>query len=80
MLGELRKVPPRFTADIGQPGASAGIETVIAMMDVLWKGQTSRHGGQRPTVLETAAQARAAVHLATTLVTLFAAGVVQQQP
>ncbi|WP_197675815.1 hypothetical protein [Micromonospora auratinigra] len=80
MLGELRSVPHRFTADIGQPGTAAGIEAVVAMMDVLWKGQTSRHGGQRPTVLETAAQARAAVHLATTLVTWFAAGVVQRQP
>ncbi|MEU8242073.1 hypothetical protein AB0C07_27790 [Actinoplanes missouriensis] len=80
MLGELRRLPDRFTANVGQPGTSAGIEAVIAMMDVLWKGQTSRHGGQRPTVLETPDQARAAVHLAGTLVTWFATGIVKRQP
>ncbi|GAA0545487.1 hypothetical protein GCM10010172_28920 [Paractinoplanes ferrugineus] len=80
MLGELRKLPYRFTAGVGQPGTSAGIESVIAMMDVLWKGQTSRHGGQRPTVWETVEQARAAVHLAGTLVTWFATGIIQRQP
>jgi hypothetical protein len=80
MLGEFRSVPHRFAADIGDPEASAGVETVFAMMDVLWKGQTSRHGGQLPTPLETETQARAAAHLATTLVTWFAAGVVRRQP
>ncbi|GIE29015.1 hypothetical protein Ait01nite_020600 [Actinoplanes italicus] len=80
MLGEFRNAPHRFTASIGDPGTSAGVETAFAMMTVLWKGQTSRHGGQLPTRLETEAEARAAVHLATTLVAWFATGIVQRQP
>jgi hypothetical protein len=38
------------------------------MMWMLWQGQTSRHGGLGPTRAETPDEARAAVHLAASLV------------
>ncbi|GAA0802103.1 hypothetical protein Sya03_05610 [Spirilliplanes yamanashiensis] len=80
MLGELKNARHRFVADVGQPGTSVGLETVISMAEALWTGQTSRHGGQYPTLMEDLSQARAALHLATTLVTWFASHVVRREP
>lgn len=45
-------------------------------MRALWQGQTSRHGGQTPTSPETLEAARAAVHLAATIVQWFTSGAV----
>ncbi|GAA2997424.1 hypothetical protein GCM10020229_10450 [Kitasatospora albolonga] len=75
MRGELRSTPELFTFAI--PG-SEGIAMVAAMMSALWDGQTSRHGKQIPTVPETADAARAAVHLAATLVQWFTSGAVRR--
>jgi hypothetical protein len=50
------------------------------MMRRLWKGQTSRHGSQNPTPLETQQEAEMAVHLATTLLHWFAAGLIHRIP
>jgi hypothetical protein len=47
---------------------SDGVSTVLSMMQTLWDGQTSRHGGNAPTRLETVGEGQAAVHLAATLV------------
>jgi hypothetical protein len=55
-------------------GNEKGVETVLAMMRGLWEGQTSRHGGVSPTRAETLEEARAAVHLAATLVQFGASG------
>ena len=49
-------------------GAVGGVDTVLAMMRMLWDGQTSRHGGVNPTRDETDDEAKAAVHFAATLV------------
>jgi hypothetical protein len=49
------------------------------MMKALWEGQTSRHGSQHPTRPETMEEARAAVHLAVTLVQWFSAGTVARR-
>lgn len=49
-------------------GRAGGVETVLRMMQMLWDGQTSRHGGVAPTRAETPGEAQAAVHLAATLV------------
>ncbi|MEU1510527.1 hypothetical protein [Kitasatospora sp. NPDC005748] len=77
MLGELRSTTQKFTAVLPVPRA---IEAVEAMMSALWDGQTSRHGKQHPTVPETLEAARAAVHLATTLVQWFTSGMVTRRP
>lgn len=58
---------------------AAGIDTVLAMMSTLWEGQTSRHGGVKPTVAETPEASRAAVHLAATLVQWFVSGAVSRR-
>jgi hypothetical protein len=75
MLGELRATSHLFTVKIG-PDGTADSAVLIAMIDLLWAGQTSRHGGQHPTRLETGDEARAALHLATTLMAWFTRGAV----
>ena len=49
---------------------------LISMMELLWTGQTSRHGSQTPTAQEASDEARMAVHLAVTLVQWFTTGAV----
>jgi hypothetical protein len=79
MLGVIRSSPHRFVTAIS---ASTGddITLVADMMRRLWQGQTSRHGSQSPTRLETPQEAEMAVHLATTLVQWFASGAVGRVP
>ncbi len=85
-LGTMLKVignsPQRFTTVI-PAAANSGttdIGLVVDMMRRLWQGQTSRHGSQTPTQMETQQQAEMAVHLAAALVQLFAAGLVRRMP
>ena len=54
------------------------VDPLISMLTVLWDGQTSRHGGVRPTVPETLEAAQAAVHLAAVLVQWFTTGAVSR--
>ncbi|QIZ01250.2 hypothetical protein HEP87_56060 [Streptomyces sp. S1D4-11] len=58
MLRELRQHPGRFVAAIPGRSGTEGVVAVEAMASLLWTGQTSRHGGQRPTSEETQAQHR----------------------
>ncbi|MFI6986560.1 hypothetical protein ACIBSV_49580 [Embleya sp. NPDC050154] len=51
-----------------------------AMMQLLWDGQTSRHGKQTPTRPETLEEARAAVHAAAILVQWFVSGAFTRLP
>ncbi|KUN58453.1 hypothetical protein AQJ54_41775 [Streptomyces griseorubiginosus] len=85
-LGTMLKVignsPQRFTTAI-PAAASSGktdIDLVVDMMRRLWQGQTSRHGSQTPTQMETQQQAEMAVHVAAALVQWFAAGLVRRTP
>lgn len=55
------------------------VSTLRAMMSLLWSGQTSRHGSQYTTQLETLEQAQMAVQLAVTLVEWFASGKVKKR-
>jgi hypothetical protein len=47
---------------------------LIAMIELLWTGQTSRHGARPPTRPETFEEAQMAVYLAMTLVHWFVSG------
>lgn len=77
MRAAMRQAPAKFDFDL--PGSNgSGIQTVIAMISMLWEGQTSRHGGMTPTRDETLAEAKAAVQLAVTLVQWFSAGAVRR--
>lgn len=48
------------------------VEPLVVVLDRLWTGQVSRHGGGQNSRDQTAAEAEAAVHLAATLVHLLA--------
>ncbi|MEU3201419.1 hypothetical protein [Streptomyces sp. NPDC006996] len=76
MLGVLRNSPQKFVTAIPSANGTDDIALVADMMRRLWQGQTSRHGSQNPTRLETQQEAEMAVHLAVTLVHWFAAGLV----
>lgn len=59
-------------------GAPADIGPLVAMLRLLWQGQTDRHGGSTPTIPVTAEAAEAAVHLAVTLVQWFQSGAIRR--
>lgn len=56
---------------VDKDGADA-VDPLVVMLDRLWTGQVSRHGGGRNSRDQT--QAEAAVHLAATLVQLLTSG------
>ncbi len=58
--------------------APAEISPLLAMLRLLWQGQTDRHGGSAPATPVTAPAAEAAVHLAVTLVQWFRSGAVRR--
>lgn len=79
MLGQFRNAPHVYRIAIPGPDGSGSITPLTAMMELLWTGQTSRHGGQTPTRPETFQEAQMAVHLAATLVQWFTSGAVTRR-
>ncbi|MFF3068897.1 hypothetical protein [Kitasatospora sp. NPDC057936] len=75
MIAALRTAPQKVTLAIEQNVHGDSVP-VLGMLQLLWQGQTSRHGGQAPTRPETQEAAEMAVHLAATLVQWFTAGAV----
>ncbi|MCW2789197.1 MAG: hypothetical protein JWP56_1500 [Aeromicrobium sp.] len=73
MIKDVGAKPSKWKFAIAD-GNTTGVGTVLSMMQMLWDGQTSRHGGLAPTRAETLNEARAAVHLAATLVQFGASG------
>lgn len=67
IIRDVKAKPSKWEFAIAD-GNVSGVETVLKMTQVLWDGQTSRHGGVGTTRAETSEEARAAVHLAATLV------------
>jgi hypothetical protein len=80
MLGELKNASHKFSLAIPGPTGSGDVAPLVAMIELLWTGQTSRHGAQTPTRTETREEADMAVHLAVTLVQWFAAGAIIRKP
>ena len=80
MLGQLRAEQQRYTLAIPGPHGVGSIGPLIAMLELLWRGQTSRHGAQTATRSENPEEARMAVHLAVTLVQWFTTGAVRRVP
>ncbi|MET7636821.1 hypothetical protein [Streptomyces sp. NPDC005078] len=80
MLGEIRNARHKFEVAISTRSGEDPITPVETMMRALWQGQTSRHGGQVPTVPETLEAARAGVHLAAAPVQWFVSGAVVRNP
>ena len=79
MLRVLRQTPGQW--DVVLPGKTGteGEATIVAMVSLLWTGQTSRHGSQQTTREETLAEARMAVDLAVLLVRWLADGAIRRR-
>jgi len=78
MLGHLRANTGKYTLAIPGTSGTGDIAPLIAMMEFLWTGQTSRHGSKNPARLETLEEAQMAVHLAVTLVNWFTSGAIRR--
>jgi hypothetical protein len=79
MLGVLRAHPESFSLAIsGRDGRAGDAGRLIACIELLWKGQSARHGSSTPTRPETLEEATAAVHLAVMLVQWFTSGAVRR--
>ncbi|MFD9565098.1 hypothetical protein [Streptomyces sp. NPDC059994] len=78
MLGEWRQIEHKLRSALPGKTGAEGLETARSMMELLWTGQSSRHGGRAPTPEETTEQARMAVDLATSLVRWFSSGAVSR--
>jgi len=91
VVGAMRSTPTKWTA-IFDRSVSAGfgahgpqveytpVESVVLMVDLLWRNQTGRHGVDEPWPAGVVSQAQAewAVHLALVLVHLFRSGAVRR--
>jgi hypothetical protein len=79
MLGSLRANPEIFSLAIsGRDGRAGDTGRLIACIELLWKGQSARHGSSTPTRPETLEEATTAVHLAVMLVQWFTSGAVRR--
>ena len=70
----LRDAPEKWQFTLLDKDGIGSVEPLVAMLDRLWTGQVSRHGGGPISRDQTRAEAEAAVHLAATMVQLLAAG------
>jgi hypothetical protein len=71
MIGDMRSTPNKWTVTTE---GDHSLESIIAMMETMWTGQTDRHGiagGEKSLI---PGSAEVAVHLAVALVGLFAGG------
>jgi hypothetical protein len=80
VIGELGQQPQRWQIAISAPGggSQADITSLLAMLRLLWNGQTDRHGSSGTPVLVTHQAAEAGVHLALTLVHWFQSGAISR--
>jgi hypothetical protein len=78
MLGQLRAHPGRFSLAIAGRDGRGDVAPLIGCMELLWEGQSSRHGSSAPTRDETLEEATMAVHLAVMLVQWFTSGAVRR--
>lgn len=81
VLASLRQGAAKWELVIADKnGAPAPIDSVIAMIGLLWCGHRDRHAGGPTTAPITQPAAEAAVHLAATLVHWFSSGAVRRKP
>lgn len=79
VIGQLRQQQEQWHLAIAMPGGNpADISTLLAMLRLLWEGQTDRHGTPKKSISVSSDAAIAAVHLAITLVQWFCSGAVQR--
>jgi hypothetical protein len=79
MIRKLRTHPESVSLAIsGRDGLAGDTRRLVACLELLWKGQSARHGSAAPTRPETLEEATMAVHLAVTLVQWFTSGAVRR--
>lgn len=78
VIGELRHAQDKWSVALHGSSPDDQVAAVISMLDLLWKGQSDRHGSPDLAVplSVTLEQAEAALYLTLPLVKFFAAGVV----
>lgn len=70
----LRDAPHKWQFVLTDKDGDGSVEPLVMMLDRLWTGQVSRHGGGQRSRDQTTEEAQAAVHLAALLVQLLGAG------
>jgi hypothetical protein len=75
----LQQASDKWALAIPGRGVAAGVAPLVAMLELLWTGQVSRHGGAPTSRDQRQIEAEAALALAATLVHWFATGVVRRQ-
>jgi hypothetical protein len=65
---------------VDEQDAPADISYLVGLLDQLWRGQRSRHGGGSTSRDQTQTEAQAAVHLAALAVQWLSAGVLRRKP
>lgn len=79
IIRKLRTHPESISLAIsGRDGLAGDTRRLVACLELLWKGQSARHGSAMPTRPETLEEATMAVHLAVTLVQWFTSGAVRR--
>jgi hypothetical protein len=78
VINALRDKPAKWAVGLKHPEPERQVVILADMLDLVWKGQTGRHGDPDPTapISVSQEQAEAAVHLAVTVVQWFTTGVV----
>jgi hypothetical protein len=73
VIKDLKAKPGKWAVNLKHPDPERQVETVADMLDLIWKGQSDRHGDPDPDapISVTQEQAEAAVHLAVTVVQWF---------
>lgn len=79
MLKVMKTSSDKFTLAIPGKDGRSDVAPVIAMMVTLWEGQSSRHGAQKPIVMESPEAAEMAVQVASVLVLWFTTGMVRRK-
>ncbi len=80
VIGDLRNQAAQWELSVEDTGTGqpAGIDSVIQMLDLLWKGQ-SRHAGNPNSRQQTQAEAEAAIHMAAALTQWLTTGVLHRK-
>jgi hypothetical protein len=79
IIGHMRSHPTEWCLSIRRPDdGQPEIAPLLAMMKLLWEGETGRHASGERTGRETQEAAQMAVHLAVTLVQWFTSGAVSR--
>lgn len=81
VIGELRNNSAHLWEFVlpTSSGVPQDVSRLVEMLEMLWQGQVSRHGGGANSRKQSQSEAEAAVHLAATLVQWFSSGAVRRK-